>query len=110
MSSFLRSFLDGFTGAGVTRRLAVPGEPIPGFAPTPGAFPEMLLDDVRNRDLQIHFGKRRLRLRVLDIQIDNKSGNLLWTVKSDSGKVREFRVEGDLLSQFLTSQLDGSAR
>ena len=110
IGSFWGPFLDGFTGAGFVRKLTIPGEPIPGFAPIQGTLQEDFLDRYRGHYWQIRFGKRNVKLKILDAWIDTDTGNLMFKVESVSGKVREVRVETDLLSPTMASAFEGSAR
>ena len=110
ISSFLGPFLDGFTGAGLARKLTIPGEPIPGFAPIQGTLPESFLDRYKGHYWQIRFGGRKVTLKILDAWIDADSGNLMFKTESASGKIREVRVETDLLSPTMASAFEGPAR
>ena len=110
MNSFFESFLDGFTGAGLARKLSIPDEPTLGFAPIQGTLSEVFLDKFKYQYWQIRFGKRKVKLKILDAWIDPRSGNLTFTTESASGKVREVRVEKDLLSPNMTSAFEGPAR
>jgi len=110
ISSFLRPFLDGFTGAGLARKLTIPGEPIPGFAPIQGTLSEIFLGDYKGQYWHIHFGNRKVKLKILDARIDAHSGNLFFTTESASGKVHEVHVEKDSIPSNMASAFQGPAR
>jgi hypothetical protein len=107
MYGFFASFLDGFTGAGIARMLSVPGEPILGFAPIANPFPDVVIANLRNSKKLINLRRGRVELRVLEIRLDAKSGNLVSITESASGKVRKVHVEGNALPGNLSSVLDG---
>jgi hypothetical protein len=109
-TSFFGSFLDGFTGAGLARKLAIPGDPIPGFAPSQESLSQVFLDQFRGQDWHFRLGKKKIKVKVLEAWIDAYSGNLMFTVRSESGKVREVHLERDAMSPDLASAFQGPAR
>jgi hypothetical protein len=95
MTTFFGSFLDGFTGAGLARKLTIPGEPVLGFAPSSVAFPEIVLSNLR-AGLKIYVRDAEIQRRVLEVKLDIKSGNLLVKFESPSGEIKQAQVEGNL--------------
>jgi hypothetical protein len=85
VTSLFRSFLDGFTGAGLIHKLVVPGEPIIGFAPAsagstqlPITLADQLVDVETSQALQ----------RLLGINVD-ESGQVTLEIESASGDVQQ---------------------
>jgi hypothetical protein len=68
-STIFGAFLDGFTGAGLTRKLSIPGEPILGFAPAPSSLESSLSLALKN-SAQILTSDLTLRIAEADLQFN----------------------------------------
>ena len=69
-STIFGAFLDGFTGAGLTRKLSIPGEPILGFAPAPPSSLESSLSLALKDSVQILTSDLTLRIAEADLQFN----------------------------------------
>jgi hypothetical protein len=108
-TSFFGSFLDGFTGAGLARKLSAPGEPVFGFAPASGTLAQITLADLRHGSPRMYFGSGEVPNRVLEIRLDVNSGQLIMETESVSGEVQQLPIEGSPLPAHLSSVLHRQA-
>jgi hypothetical protein len=97
-TSFFGAFLDGFTGAGLARKLSIPGEPIPGFAPS-STDPQTVTADFAGRRLSLILTDPEQESRTLqpvrEIRYENASRKFIMVVESASGEVSQILLEAD---------------
>jgi hypothetical protein len=97
LSTFFSAFLDGFTGAGLTRKLSIPGEPILGFAPSFEDPAEMAVAHPSRSGVLLsvtvsgQIGPFHGRIREIRYVSDSRTFDMV--VESPEGETAHFRLD-----------------